>query len=326
MKRQLEPIDLMVAVGLFATVLGGLGLFVVTRGSVEAGSFGPVGAEQSVGEARHHVDPMQWVQPALGEALVTASRLEREAYQETIAAAAEFHRARLVNDQLHASPFAYIERIGDHARLVEVDHLARLQFVMGRRITDATARGIRAGIYQLPVLGDRHNRRMIRSVELYAARLNDRYRSAHEPLLGAEIVAATQAHERLKGQVQQRLGSAVVQGILVREHYGNALAGAQEQLATVALASIHQDLIADRFARLAIADSRPANQGAFFAGPRSWPDIPTGIMVASFFGLIGIFCIGLSTPRRRRGAHAESVALREPAMESRARRYHKTAA
>jgi len=51
-----------------------------------------------------------------------------------------------------------------------------------------------------------------------------------------------------------------------------------------------------------------------------------GIMAASFFGLIGIFCIGLATPRRRRGAHAETVTLREPATESRERRYHKTAA
>lgn len=325
MKRQLEPIDLMVAVGLFATVLGGLGLFAVTSGKVAAGLPGPVGMEQSAGSVGQ-VDPMQWVQPALGDAIVNASRLEREAYQEMVAAATDLQRARLIDIQLQSAPLDSIERIGAYARLVEADHTARLQFIMGRRIVDATARGMRAGVYQLPVLGDRHNRRMIRAAELYAIRLDGRYRSAHEPLLGTEIVAATQARQQMEGRVQQRLGQAIVRTVTGQEDYRQALAGAQEQLAAVALAAIHQDLIADRVARLAIADSRPSNQGAFFAGPRSWPEIPAGIMVVSFFGLIGIFCIGLSTPRRRRGVHAESVALREPAMESRERRYHKTAA
>lgn len=303
MKRQLEPIDLMVVVGLCATVLGGLGLFVATSGSLAAGyaNTDTIAENLSAGI----LNPMQWVQPALGDAIVRDSILGREAYQKTIAAAAEFHRARLANDQLHASPFAYLERIGNHARLVEVDHMARLQFVMGRRIVNSTLRGIQTGIYQVPALADRYNRRLIRTVELNAIRTDNQYRQTHQPLLGWEIVAATQAHEQLKGQIQQRLGHAVVQNATVQEDYGTALASAQEQLATVALAAIHQERLTDRFARLAAADSRQVRQ-PLFSGPRSWPEIPMGIMVALSVGLVGIFFIGVSTPSPR---HQTTVSM-----------------
>ncbi len=326
MKRQMEPIDLMVAVGLFATVLGGLGLFAATSGSLSGSLVAGHGDMTAENLSAGNLDPMQWVQPALGDAIVNASRLEREAYREMIAAAADLQRARLTDAQLQSAPSDDIERIGDHARLVEADHAARLQFVMGRRIVDATARGIKAGMYQLPVLGDRYNRRMIRSAELSAVRLDDQYRSAHEPLLGWEVVAATQVRQQMEGRIQQWLGQAIVRTGKGQEDYGKALGGAQEQLAAVALAAMHQELTADRFAGPAEADAGPASQAASFVGPRSWPEIPMGIMAASFFGLIGIFCIGLATPRRRRGAHAETVTLREPATELRARRYHKTAA
>ncbi|TAJ09117.1 MAG: hypothetical protein EPO61_07120 [Nitrospirae bacterium] len=315
MTRQLEPIDLMVAVGLFATVLGGLGLFAVTNGGMEAGLSGAWGVERSAGEAGQ-VDPMQWVQPALGAAIVNVSRLEREAYQEMVAASADLQRARVVDVYLQSAPSDYIGRIGAYARLAEADHAARLQFVMGRRIVDTTARGMRAGVYQLPMLGERHNRRMIRTTELSAIRLDEQYRSAHEPLLGAEIVAATQARRQMEGRIQQRLGQAIVRMVKREEDYREALAGAQEQLATLVLASMHQELIADRFARLAAADAEPVSQAAVVAGPRSWPEIPMGIMVASFFGLIGIFCIGLSTPSDRRRAIPPDAAT-EPAAVSR---------
>lgn len=317
MKRQLELIDLMVVVGLCATVLGGLGLFVATSGSLAAGYVETTVDTLSAGI----LDPMQWVQPALGDAIVSDVLLGRVANQKTIEAATAFDRARLANDQLQSAPLAYLERIAAHDGLVEADHAARLQFVMGQRIVNATLRGIRAGIYQqVPAVADRYNRRLIRTVELNAIRMDNQYRQAHQPLLGWEIVAATQIHEHLQGQVQQRLGHAIVQSVMVQEAYGTALAGAQEQLATVTLAAIHQERIADRFARLAAADSRQVRQ-PLFSGPRSWPEIPMGIMVVLSFGLIGIFLIGVSTPSPR---HEAAVSM-EPLTDVSEAPYRKTA-
>lgn len=317
MKRQLELIDLMVVVGLCATVLGGLGLFVATSGSLAAGYVETMVDTLSAGI----LDPMQWVQPALGDAIVSDVLLGRAANQKTIEAATAFDRARLANDQLQSAPLAYLERIAAHDGLVEADHAARLQFVMGQRIVNATLRGIRAGIYQqVPAVADRYNRRLIRTVELNAIRMDNQYRQAHQPLLGWEIVAATQIHEHLQGQVQERLGHAIVQSVMVQEAYGTALAGAQEQLATVTLAAIHQERVADRFARLAAADSRQVRQ-PLFSGPRSWPEIPMGIMVALSFGLIGIFLIGVSTPSPR---HEAAVSM-EPLTDVSEAPYRKTA-
>jgi hypothetical protein len=255
MKRQLDPVDLMVVVGLCATMLGGYLIFLSTNGTIRAASAetAAVGLAEA-GAARASDMAAQWVQPALGQAIVADYLLEQAFSRQMIEASASFNRATMAGQRLADSPNEHFARIGAHAAALETDHAARVQYVMGREIANFTARGVRAGILSPAQVNDRFNRRMIRRVGLSADRVDEQFLSHRESNKGWEIVAASQARARYVGQVQQRIGNAVVRVTQVQQTSGEALAGAQEQLASAALASIRTEELADRFARLAAAD------------------------------------------------------------------------
>lgn len=286
MRRQLDPVDLMVAVGLCTTVLGGYLMFMSTGGAIESAS---------VEMASAGMTGSQWVQPALGQAIVMDSLLERAAFRTTAETATELNRAVLAGRRLQASPFGHLERIGAHAIAVEADHAARVQYVMGRRIVNFTARGIRAGILSPAQINGRFNRRMIRMAESGAIGMDAQFLSNREPIKGWEIVAASQVQARFAEQVQRRMGDAFVRAVMVDHVYREALGSMQEQLASVALASIRSEEIADRVARLA-ADFSGRAQPLPLSEPQSWPEVPVGLFFAAATLLIGLFFVGVSTP------------------------------
>ncbi|TAJ23047.1 MAG: hypothetical protein EPO64_12095 [Nitrospirae bacterium] len=270
---------------------------------------------------------MKWVQPALGQAIVDDYLLERAVSSKTAQAAAEFGRAALASLQLENAPFGYLERIGTHAASVEADHAARIQFVLGRRIVGFTARGVRMGVLSPTQLTAPYNRRMIRMAELGANRMEDDFLSNRQTLLGWEIVIASQGHAQIVGQAQHRLGDAIVRVTQVQQVYGEAMAGAQEQLAATALASIHTEQLADRFARLAAADLSGGGKPIAFTEPRSWPEVPVGLLLAASAMLIGLFFAGLSMPsiRREHEIGMEAMGEGEGQAESAETVYRKTA-
>ena len=73
----LQPVDLIVAAGAVATVLGALLIVLSTNGS-----FNPAVPPDAV-----NLDANQWVQPALGQTLVDVAVLERKRSEETAKAA-----------------------------------------------------------------------------------------------------------------------------------------------------------------------------------------------------------------------------------------------
>ncbi len=62
MRRTLEPVDLMVVIGLCATLLGGYAVFISANGTLEAAGPETVSLNHSTGI----MAGMEWVQPALG--------------------------------------------------------------------------------------------------------------------------------------------------------------------------------------------------------------------------------------------------------------------
>jgi hypothetical protein len=290
--RMLDPIDMMVAVGVLATVVGGAFMFMTADGILEAA----IPRQSESLQMTETQDPMQWVQPVLGQAIVSDMILEREGYAQTIGAAAELNKARLAGERLHSTPFdGSLGRVVAMGRTLEAEHEARVQFVMGRRIVDFTGRGVRAGIYGTAPLAARYNRRMVRATEREVVRMDGHYRQGRESALGGEIVALTLGRIRLEEQTQQRLGQAIVRAALIQDSYGSAVAGAQEQLATAAIAAVHHEQVADRFDKLASAEMSATGEAVLFSSPRSWPEIPVGLLVTLSLGLIGIFVLGAST-------------------------------
>lgn len=310
MKRRLEPVDLIVAVGVFATVLGGCFLYTATSGTLGAATPEIVSIESSA----RMIDPMQameWVQPALGEALVESYLLEQKAAEKITEAVTKLNRATLTGYYLQASPNRIFEQIRSHAAQVEADHAARVQYVLGSSIVAFTGRGVRTGVLSPDRLAGSYNQRMIEIAEATGARIEDNYRKTREPLLGWMIVTASQGNLRLAEQIQERIGKAVAAVTRVQEGFQEAMGSVQEQLASVALASIHTEQIADRFAALASAETRAQAQPVFFSMPRSWPEVSVGLLIAASSALIALFVAGLLLPTYEPKMSAMEEALPE---------------
>jgi len=95
----------------------------------------------------------------------------------------------------------------------------------------------------------------------------------------------------------------------------------QGQMAALAIASIHTEMQADRFARLAAGDVTAQQLPLRQTEPRSWPEIPIGALFAASTGLIGLFLAGLFMPSGRPEAPTMSQVRSEPAGQV----YRKTA-
>jgi hypothetical protein len=304
MQRRLEPVDLAVIVGLFATVVGGYFLFLASNGTLEAGYVSSTMVDASPGGA-NPMDAMQWVQPALGQAIVDDSLLEQQIARGTTRVARELNHSTMIGHYLGTAPARYFAQLKTSADAVERDHQARVQHVMGSSIIGFTGRGVRNGLISPTRLNSEYNRRMIERTEANGNRMDDAYNTTREPLLGWTIVAASQGYLQFTEQAQERIGTAVARLTQVQQGFEEAIGETQAQLATVALASVHTEQIADRFDQLAQADlSR--TQPVAFSAPRSWPAIPFRWFIGISACLVGLFCIGLMTPRREEEAIAEA--------------------
>ncbi|MBI4401115.1 MAG: hypothetical protein HY581_05740 [Nitrospirae bacterium] len=317
MRRNLEPVDLMVAVGILATVLGGYFLFMSTSGTLQAA----VPETASIAPASGIMGAMEWVQPALGQAIVDDYLLGREFAAKTTEAVTKLNRATMITHRLKTSPFEYLEQIQAHATQVEADHAARVQFVMGRSIVDFTARGVRTGVLSPGLVAGEYNRRMISIAETTGKTMDVQFRSNWPTLIKQTILAASEDHDRFAAQSQQRVGHAIVQLTRVQDGYLKAMEDMQVQLGSVALASIHTEQIADRFDQLAAADFSARRPTLPFSAPRSWPEIPFGYLFAASAVLIGIFFVGLLMPGLRRETEEMEEREAEPAKPG----YRKTA-
>ncbi len=317
MKRMFEPVDLMVVVGICATVLGGYLLYMATSVTFATATPSPV----SIGRAPDIMDAMDWVQPALGQAIVDDYLLGREASSQNIAAAAEFNRATMIGHRLQSAPFVHFDWIRTHATDVEADHAARVQFVLGRSIVDFTARGVRTGVLSPDRLSGEYNRLMIGFAEATGHQMDEEFQNNHQANLGQAIMTASQDRARFIARNQERIGTAVVRVAQIQHGYQEAEGALQGQVAALAIATIHTEMQADRLASLAAADFTAQRQPVGQTEPRSWPEIPIGVLFAASTGLIGLFLAGLFMPPVKPEAPSMSQVRSEPSGQV----YRKTA-
>jgi hypothetical protein len=306
MKKQLEPVDLMVAVGLVATVFCVYLMFMAATGMVGTALSATTG---STVRTPTIMDAMEWVQPALGEAIVQNYLLEREAARGIEKAADRLNHALMAAHALKGSASPLIDHIRSYAAKLEADRAAWVQFVLGRRIVDFTARGARAGILSDTQSGSAYNRSMIELVKSSVSRMNDQFETMRQSILGWEIVTTSAAREQSAGRIQEQLGRAIVEITLAERLYADAIPRAQEQVASVVLVAVHTEQMADRFEQLAAADMTGGGQAVTFSEPRTWPEVPGEFILGASVVLIGIFFAGLVWPAGRR----ERLAMEEPA-------------
>ncbi|HKN88451.1 MAG TPA: hypothetical protein VJV04_16410 [Nitrospiraceae bacterium] len=310
MTRRIEPIDLMVAVGAFATIMGGYILFMAANGTLESAqpqlaTIEPISAEIGPMAA------MQWVQPALGQALVENDLLDRAILEDIKAAAKELNQATLMAQSLEGSTATSFNDLSASMMARDADHAARVQYILGRSIVVFTERGIQSGVLSPILIDEPYNQRMIALTDNRGARLESAYEATGQPVLGRAIVSATQEAVRFDERLQDRLGKAIVRIASLQEE-NQAKGEAQTQLALLTLASLHTEEMADRFENLAKAEASLQPVSTVLSEPRTWPDIPSSLLIAGSIGLIGVFFVGLMMPSVR---PEESPSIREVPSE-----------
>jgi hypothetical protein len=291
MARRIEPLDLMVAVGVFATVLGGYFLFMAANGTLEAGQPQRATVEETTA-AMGPMAAMEWVQPALGQALVQNYLSDRTIMADIEAAAKELNRISLLAQQMQDVAGTSGDDLSARMMELDADHAARVQYILGRSLVVLTGRGVRSGLLSPVLIDGPYNQRMITLTQARAQQMDAAYQENRQPMLGRMIVAIAQAaHEtvRVGERVQDSLGRAIIRIASLQEE-NQAKAEAQTQLALLIVASIHTEEVAERFDSLVKAETSTQPISTVFSAPRTWPEIPTRLLMAGSIGLIGLFC------------------------------------
>ena len=190
------------------------------------------------------------------------------------------------------------------AATVPADHMARVQYVMGRAIVNFTARGIRSGVLSADQYLSEYNTNMIRVTEAWGQRLDQEFASTWQATLGRGIVDAIQHYTERAGAIQERVGTALVHMVQAQTGSEEVRGAQQEQLASLVVAAIRTEALADRLTLLAAIESFPEDTAVASTEPASWPEIPMGYLIVAGLMLVTVFFGGLSLTARSRETKA----------------------
>jgi hypothetical protein len=261
MQQRFEFMDLIVAVGLCATIVASGVLLMAANGTqlrtVEWGS---------MGEPTGNLTGMDLLQPVLGQAIVDNALLERSHAKHAAAAITQLDGLALERDHWQHNPHGYLDSITISASWAEAEHTARVQTVMGRSIVNFTRRGVRSGLWTSVERAAHDNPHMIGVTEAMGQRMDHAFLANWQPNIGRGIVAATQESERRSTLRQERLGTAILEIATVQEAYEPVRAAIQEQLGSATVVATmtgsqqggeRSHLTADRVAVLSAQDAFP---------------------------------------------------------------------
>ena len=300
MQQRFEFMDLIVAVGLCATIVAS-GVLLMAANGMQIGTVGGSRAQPT-----GNLTGMDLLQPVLGQAIVDDALLERSHAKHAAAAIAQLDGLAFERNQWQHSPYGYLDSITIGASWAEAEHTARVQTVMGRSIVNFTRRGVRSGLWTSVERAAHDNPQMIGVTEAMGEKMDNTFLANWQPNIGRGIVVATQDSEKRSRLRQERLGTAIVEMATVQEAYEPVRAAIQEQLGSATVvatmtgaqqAGAHSNrLTADRVAVSSAQDAFPRISTT------------TTFIVASLI-LVSLFTTGLFvfSPRREGIAQTDSV-------------------
>jgi hypothetical protein len=225
MQQRFEFMDLIVAVGLSATIVASGVLLMAANGmQIRTVGWGPIG------QPTDNLSGMDLLQPVLGQAIVDHAVLERSHDKDVAAATIQLDGLVLEWRQWQHSPYGYLDSITTGASWAEAEHAARVQSVMGRSIVNFTQRGVRSGLWSSVERAAHDNSHMINVTEATGQKMDSAFLANWQPNMGRGIVAATQESEKRSTVRQERLGTAILERATVQEVYEPVRAAIQEQL------------------------------------------------------------------------------------------------
>ena len=303
MSYRYNTIDILVGVGMCATIFGALLLFIAVNGTYQVSSPHSLAQEQ----ARGIESGMSALQPVLGQAIVDQALFDRHTNHTMAQSVSEWNRATMSYRDRQSGSRGLLGAVLNEARTVPAAHVARVEGVMGRAIVNFTTRGVRNGLLSADQDGTIYNMKMIGAIDAHGQRLRDAFASTWPATIGRRIVEAAQHDWIQAGAIQERLGSALVQVAHAQMNAEKGRAAQQEQLASLIFASVRNEAPAGRTMQPAVVapSAMPAEDIAVASRePASWPEIPMSYLIAAGFLLATVFLGGLSMAVQSREAKA----------------------
>ena len=226
MERRLEFMDVIVAIGLTATLVAS-GLLLMAANGMQIRTVR--------GESTDTLTAAEYLQPVLGQAIVDHVLLERRHTKEAAAAITQLDGVTLESHQWRQSPDAYLNSVATGAAWAEAEHASRVQTVMGRAIVNFTLRGIRNGLWSSVDHAAYDTTHMISVTEAMGQDMDKAFMGSWQPNIGRGIVGATQESNKRTALRQEQLGTAILEKATVQATYEPARAAIQEQLGSAAV-------------------------------------------------------------------------------------------
>jgi hypothetical protein len=254
MKPRVDPLDVIVAVGMFATIVGGLFLVVASYGSW--GVPPPSKADNPITA----MSVMRSLQTSMGEGIVEVAKLNY-GFSNSIdrVTASQTHASRNL-DALNKKP-PISEVVQSRFVQAKAEHEGRLQYLMGKSIVTLTGQGVRSGVLTANTLNGPVNDRIIKTAAKYGALGQERFKGEGQALLGRWISQESQSRQRLHTLLQERMGEAIVQKTSMEHAYGTKNSALQTQLQALTVAAIRSETPGMRLAQL--PQSEQDIQGSF---------------------------------------------------------------
>jgi len=300
MPYRYTTVDLIVGIGMCATLLGALLFFVAADGTYQAAIPQPI----SLAEPLDIQLGLTFLQPVLGQALVDQAIFERRADQVIAHSASEWNRATLAQQEFQSLPGGPFRAVMLQAAFGPVEHMARVQGVLGRAIVNFTQRGIRSGALSADRYRSAYNADMIRATEARGQRLHHEFASTWQATLGRGIMEAFQNYTKRAGAIQEQLGTAILHMAQAQRGSEEVRATQQVQLASLVIAAVRTESLADRLTLLAALESFSEGAPVAFTEPASWPEIPMGYLIVAGLLLGAVFFGGVSLAARSRETKA----------------------
>ncbi len=280
MERRFEFMDVIVAVGLSATIVAS-GLLLLAANGMQIRTVG--------WESTDNLMETDLLQPVIGQAIVDHVLLERRHTKEAAAAITQLDGLALERNQWRQSPYAYLDSIATGASWAEAEHASRVQTVMGRAIVNFTRRGIRSGLWSSVDRAAHENPQMISVTEAMGQNMDRAFIGNWQPNIGRGIVGATQENERRSASRQEQWGTAIVERATVQEMYEPARAALQEQLGSATVVAT----ISGSQQKGVSSDRVTAGGDALVRAPDVSRISTTTIFIAASLVLISLFTTGL---------------------------------
>jgi len=294
MKRNLESTDIVVAIGMIATLFGGYFLYIASYG----GALGVQPQKTAAVPLTTAVVERQ-LQQSINQTVNDQEALSQEFERDVVQAAGFLKKAMSSAGQ--SSPMTVEDAVA-MARSYQETYDGQVQYMLGKTVVNLTKQGMQSGTLSGDNLNNRHNDRIIASTMRQAQMAERAFTNSSQPRMGTWIVSAARQDLRREAALQTRLGLATVQLAKVNHQYESQLNGLRNQHKALLAAAVRTEAQDGRFAQLAKAGdmAAPSSSGtpSHIQKAGLFPELPTEYLIVAFLGLITVFMIALSLPAK----------------------------